>query len=146
MRISLSLIIRKIFLKRDGFKFENLSIWKFENERNIVCLFLSFCGSVNAQTRGTAAIECFAIDSIGTISWEIKYTDKEIVFQIEEFLNGKWMVFNSIRETVTVSFVDQKEFFNKNKYLYKGSLPGSRFRLKITHPIILVSKELEYKK
>ncbi len=115
--------------------------------KKILCFFLLLiCVSVKAQTKGTVSIQSFTIDSVGTIYWEIRHTEKDIAFQIEELSDGKWIVINSVKETITASFIDQKEFFNKNKYLYKGDLNGSRFRLVITQPVALVSSVAEYKK
>lgn len=108
-------------------------------------LFLLFCFCLNAQTKGSAEIVNFTIDT--TMHYEIKYSGNELDFQIEEFNSGKWVVVSSSKESnqpiFPISDID-KGFVSKSEF--KKVISGKKYRLKINYPTTVVSKELEFKK
>lgn len=116
--------------------------------KNIIAIFLILLGlELNAQQKKLPEIMNFSIDSTGVISWEIKHYERELSYQIEGFYNGKWLVFNTSKESITIVLKDQKEeFVNKDKFSLKENQVGYLYRLRITDPTTLISKEVEYKK
>ena len=108
-------------------------------------LFLLFSFGLNAQTKDNAEIISFTIDT--TMHYEIKYIGNELNFQIEEFNKGKWIIISGSKESNQPIFPvsdEDKRFVSKNEF--KKLVSGRKYRLKIISPIVLISKELEYKK
>ena len=114
--------------------------------RNIfLILFLLLCFSINAQTKRSAEIVSFTIDT--TVHYEIKYSGKELNFQIEEFNKEKWIIVSGSKESNESIFpVSDKDKGYVSKNEFKKLTSGKKYRLKITYPITLISTELEYKK
>lgn len=116
--------------------------------RNIFLVLFFLLGlGLNAHPKSSPEIISFTIDSSGTISWEIKHSERMIAFQIEEFYNGKWLVISSSKLAITLVLKGQKEaFVNKDKFSLKESQVGGRYRLRITEPTTIISKEVFFKK
>jgi hypothetical protein len=110
-----------------------------------VLLLLLFCFGLNAQTKSSVEIVSFTIDT--TMHYEVKYFGDRLDFQIEELNKGKWIAI-SHNSDASIEIIHDSEndkgFSFKNEF--KTLISGRKYRLKITYPIALISKELEFKK
>ncbi|MGQ0828759.1 MAG: hypothetical protein ACT4ON_10225 [Bacteroidota bacterium] len=95
-----------------------------------------------AQKKANAEIVDFSLDT--TIHYKLKYIGDSLNFQIEEYSEGKWKNIGESSESVALNLDKSKEHTTQNQF---GPLQsGRKYRLKVTFPVLLISKELEYKK